>query len=255
MDAFFQWLTTNAVAAIVLLIGFSIIILIFLIAFLQGREISLWPPKIGAKSKNEPRDGDLQNREISDGLNTFKLIKSQWARDIKVDKDRIANATTIDWMGISLRTTIYILKEEIETCLKIAGGQRGSIRLLMVDPESDVPQRIAKFRRDSTEKKLKSDINYILTEELPNMLEHVDNAKLEVGFFEDQPPYRLLIINRNDNDSGYIRLRITAANTSNVPTLNFTKKENPEIFNFFVEQYEIFWQSRKMVNLQGSNTQ
>ncbi len=245
MDAFFQWLASNSIAAAILLIGFGAIVIIFIVAFFQEREISFWPPKIGPRPKDKAKENNLQNREASDGLNTFQLIKSQWARDIKVDRDRIAKAKTIDWMGVSLRTTVYILKEEIETCLSMAGGQKGAIRMLLVDPVSDVPKRIARYTRDSTPEKLEGDIENSLNEELPKFFKRNENARLEAGFFNGQPPYRLIIVNRNDTDSGYIRLRVAAANTTNMPTVVFTKKEDPDMFNFFVEQFEIYWQSRK----------
>lgn len=51
---FFQWITQTPVAGLILIVLVVIIVLaiviIYLLAFMQGREISLWPPKIGPKS-------------------------------------------------------------------------------------------------------------------------------------------------------------------------------------------------------------
>jgi response regulator RpfG family c-di-GMP phosphodiesterase len=53
MDEFFKWLITYPVATTVLIVVFVILVvsllLIYLVAFFQGREISFIPPKIGAK--------------------------------------------------------------------------------------------------------------------------------------------------------------------------------------------------------------
>ncbi len=49
MDAFLKLLTTSPIIALTAAIVFLIIAIIYLIAFFQGREITFWPPKIGAK--------------------------------------------------------------------------------------------------------------------------------------------------------------------------------------------------------------
>ena len=52
MDTIFELLNSSPIVAIFVLIIFLIIVLIYLIAFFQGREISFWPPKIGPKTIN-----------------------------------------------------------------------------------------------------------------------------------------------------------------------------------------------------------
>lgn len=53
MDELFKWLAGNTFASNIFIISFGIVIisisLTYLVAFFQGREISFWPPKIGAK--------------------------------------------------------------------------------------------------------------------------------------------------------------------------------------------------------------
>lgn len=57
MKDLIEWLSFYPIATYILiaLIGFSITILflIYLVAFFQGREISIWPPKIGGKPQNK----------------------------------------------------------------------------------------------------------------------------------------------------------------------------------------------------------
>lgn len=49
MVEFIKWLSNNSVATGALIVVFGIVVFIYLFAFFQGREISFWPPKIGAK--------------------------------------------------------------------------------------------------------------------------------------------------------------------------------------------------------------
>ncbi len=62
MSEFFAWLSANSLATSVLIIAFGLVvvvmILIYFIAFLQGREISFWPPKIGQKLEKKSRDDE-----------------------------------------------------------------------------------------------------------------------------------------------------------------------------------------------------
>lgn len=54
VNEFFKWLSSNPVAATALIAAVGLIViaivLTYLIALFQGREISFWPPKIGGKS-------------------------------------------------------------------------------------------------------------------------------------------------------------------------------------------------------------
>jgi hypothetical protein len=66
MDAFFQWLTSNPIAETVLVTVLGVFILaitfIFLVAFLQGREIFFYPPKIGELPKTKFPENYIRNR-------------------------------------------------------------------------------------------------------------------------------------------------------------------------------------------------
>ena len=76
MDAFLQWLFANPTVANTLLFLLSVLILgvtlIYIIAFLQGREISFWPPKIGEKPENKKslegkdKEAPFSGSQISD---------------------------------------------------------------------------------------------------------------------------------------------------------------------------------------------
>jgi len=59
MSEFFQWLSNNPIVTAVLTISFVIFTLTFVFAVVQGREISIWPPKIGSRPITE-REKDIK---------------------------------------------------------------------------------------------------------------------------------------------------------------------------------------------------
>lgn len=70
MDAFFQWLSSNPTVTITLQVALTGLVLavalIYVVAFIQGREVSFWPPKIGIKPEkkrpSEKTDGSVEVR-------------------------------------------------------------------------------------------------------------------------------------------------------------------------------------------------
>lgn len=70
MDQFFIWLSNNPFAAniLVTLLGVLVasVVIMYLVAFFQGREISFWPPRFGKK----PDKPNSKNRKGSDTQDT-----------------------------------------------------------------------------------------------------------------------------------------------------------------------------------------
>lgn len=65
MDAFFQLLSSNSVVTFTLIVFLGIFLVVYVVAFAQGREVSFWPPKIGAKLTDEmdrKKEGPRKNR-------------------------------------------------------------------------------------------------------------------------------------------------------------------------------------------------
>jgi len=68
MDKFFSWLSQNPIATNTLIIAFGVLVsslvLIYTVAFFQGRSVSFWPPKIGEKPPREKNNrGKNSNSE------------------------------------------------------------------------------------------------------------------------------------------------------------------------------------------------
>ena len=108
MNELFKWLSANPIATYTLIISFGVlvtaIILVYLIAFFQGREISFWSPKVGPKpnkSRKNPSSSSEEEFEILDALygplpKTRNITKRLQARVINGKLDVIVNQITED---------------------------------------------------------------------------------------------------------------------------------------------------------------
>jgi hypothetical protein len=71
MDNFFAWLSASPVAAAVVLSAFGLAVVIALVAFFQGRSVTIWPIKISAKpsaSKGTMQVGEVLYEVATDAL-------------------------------------------------------------------------------------------------------------------------------------------------------------------------------------------
>jgi nitroreductase len=71
------------------LLAIDYLILISLIAFIGGREISLWPPRIGGKPTN-PQINKITNENSTNVFDVIKLRKSvRWFIDKPIEEEKI----------------------------------------------------------------------------------------------------------------------------------------------------------------------
>lgn len=73
MEQFFNWLSATPIAGTILIsivvISVLVLIVTYLVAFYQGREISFWPPKLGAKPLHSVESGTaIQDSVVSKNL-------------------------------------------------------------------------------------------------------------------------------------------------------------------------------------------
>jgi len=83
MDEFFKWLSTNNLATNILIGAFGLVVfslvLIYLIAFFQGRSIQFWPPKIGEKpdkKKSVEKTEDADRESLSTDVSRLLICES-----------------------------------------------------------------------------------------------------------------------------------------------------------------------------------
>lgn len=77
MDEFIKWLSANPIMEAALPISFIglplVVALIYIIAFVQGREVSFWPPKIGQKQKELVPEQKARITRSTNGFETGSL--------------------------------------------------------------------------------------------------------------------------------------------------------------------------------------
>ena len=62
MADFYQWLSKNPVVMGIILIGFIVVIVMYVVAVIQGREVTFWPPGIGSKPIVAAEDKAISQR-------------------------------------------------------------------------------------------------------------------------------------------------------------------------------------------------
>ena len=89
MSNFFDFLSTDTLVAktivILIVVGFTVITLLFIVAFFQGRKITLWPPSIDPKS-----DGIILVPDVSEVITNDSVSNlEEWKRKAIVDHDQL----------------------------------------------------------------------------------------------------------------------------------------------------------------------
>ena len=124
MDEFFKWLSANPVAGTVLIVSFAAIVtsitFIYVVAFIQGREISLWPPKIGAKPTRSPS-------KDPEGLKPSSLPSLEHQETVSRPRRRASLTQPIDPIShVDATNTTPTIREGIE--IATSSGNRYTIQ-------------------------------------------------------------------------------------------------------------------------------
>ncbi len=168
MSELFKWLSANPTAANVFLYLAATVIssflILFLAAFFQGREISLWPPKIGPKPVKPPQkisDPAADPAAAKEGIGGGTYITSSIDRDLKGETaiDDIRNAQ--ETIHVTHFTGHIPDEEYVETMLEVI--KRKSIDTVRAIP-ADLQNRewLEKFEALSscTERRVKTNLGF-----------------------------------------------------------------------------------------------
>jgi hypothetical protein len=107
MDVIFQWLTANPIMLTIIIVSVSIALialtLLYVIAFLQGRTISFWPPNIGSKiSDNEPSSTNNKLKPDSSSIANVKLARDRDRVSELNLANRLETLNSLDLLGYTL---------------------------------------------------------------------------------------------------------------------------------------------------------
>lgn len=99
MDEFLKWLSNNPIVATIILVSASFFLasatLVYLVAFLQGREISFWPPRIGERPSRTKSKSDTPLVPYSPLIQRGTILHTASGDEITIESDFYggANAT------------------------------------------------------------------------------------------------------------------------------------------------------------------
>jgi hypothetical protein len=221
-------LLTTLIAAVVL--SLLSIILIFVVAFIQGREVSFYPPKIGAKLDKT----DLSGKK---GLFSTVEIVDRAGFSIPIQK-RLENAQTVYIMGLNLVNFVTQYQTIIES--KALAGCKFKILTL----STDIFQHQELFPGWHGSLRRKDDLEYSL-----KTIEHLLNksGNIQIRFLAFPPPFSLFIINPERPD-GEIQVELYTYEDDPNKRPHFVLKNPPneKWFNYFRAEFEQAWENAKV---------
>jgi hypothetical protein len=242
MNEFFNWLSNNPVATLTLIVSFGTLvtssILIFIVAFFQGREISFWPPKIGPKlnSTGKPKGQSGQNI-LKTGIFT-------------ADPEHYAQLNLVGWLN-SLRTldisayNLTNLLKDLRQPIADAVARGAYVRILIIDHTSLAHQLMLKHSRRP----------HLL---MPDAIKGMENIQDIQSLLKNKPRINgkfevkltswisscsmILIDSHEENGVARIGIRPPAFRyTKDRVGLFLTRKEHPTPFEHFVKSFDALW--------------
>jgi nitroreductase len=124
MTSFVAWLATNPLPGAILLLATGIV-LVFLIGFLQGREVSFWPPRISGKLF-KLRKNNVSSLGVMDAIRTRKSVRHFLDKPVEQEKlDQILEAARLAPSASNRQEWRFVVVREPET-RKLLSGIAGS---------------------------------------------------------------------------------------------------------------------------------
>lgn len=252
-------ITWIASGSIVSLIFFSLLVfaaltllIVYLISFFQGREISFWPPKIGKKDSVKKIEAQKRNinkftkSEVED--KSLQLISSE---SIFLDAE-FNHCKSIYISGMNLRRTITNYYGFFEQ--KLTSG--ANLKFILVDPNSDAISFIAERNYVYKDKsKLIATIESTLSS--LSQLSSIESKRgtIEVKLLSHVPSFGLILFDP-ELSSGKIKIDIYPYRVppDNYPSFYVKKNVEKLWFKFFYEQFYLLWDAAHPYDLKKINT-
>ena len=234
MDTFLNFLTTNPsfltaiIATIAVLVLFFVVI--YLVAFLQGREISFYPAKIGVK----PDKAQVSRK--ADGKvagNSPIFLSDRTSFDTPI-QERLEKSQTVYLLGLNLVNFVIQNQDIIE--LKALGGCK--FKIITLSP--DFFQYKELFPGWHGGLRRKDDLDHALSN-----IEHImgKSENIQVKFLSFPPPFSLLAINP-DRPEGEVQVEFYTYEKDSNKRPHFILKNlgNEKWFDFFRSEFEKAWE-------------
>lgn len=253
---FFEWVMTNPVVSTPIIFALCVIIIsiviMYIIAFFQGREVFFWPPKLGPKIDKPKGENKTDLSKSKTSIPDHELSKSEWRSRDEVAELYAKARENCYWLGIlGNRKFIYdiispeVSDRDILTLLKTSHGL--SYSFLFINPFS-----MSFETRMREENKGNKDLGRVrrtmleLASELFNSVKSIreHSNKIWVGFHNEHLIWNMIVVDETvylgyyiPNQPGHKRPLIT---------LKPSEELSPNSLNFSFRNYYSYLQTRSL---------
>lgn len=243
MADFFNWLVGGSVSAIIFIAMVSVlglgVTLIYAISFLQGREVSFWPPKIGEKPE--------QKKQLTSGKRASKKVPLSIGAVLTTEpmpfEEDMTDFTELYVLAMNLRRTLT----NYYSCFEKRLSEGANLRFLLVDPDSDAVPIIAErnyIYRDAEQ------LRRVIQSTLDNLARLCSDqpvkGTIEVRVLRHVPAYGLTLLNPERSD-GRMRVDLYPYRVppDTYPSFWVTREHDEHWYQFFLNQFYLMWDSGK----------
>jgi nitroreductase len=120
MTGLFDWLAANPFPAAILLVALGVVT-VFLLAYFQGREISLWPPRLSGRPISLPAHLP-SSLSVLDAIRTRKSVRLFLDRPVEQEKlDQVLEAARLAPSASNRQEWRFVVVRQPETRKLLAG--------------------------------------------------------------------------------------------------------------------------------------
>ncbi len=260
MPELFKWLSSNPTATLVVISLFGILVvfavLIYLVAFFQGREISFWPPKIGEKpEKSKTKKINSKGKKTDDYEDHQKPIYvyelGRMPIHEKVTFFENASNEVIEF-GLSLSTfaSFFVQRpaHEYKKPVKHLLSRGVNFKCLVLNPDSEIAAMYAKDRgEDGLVVKIQNSIKS-LSQLRDEFHSYELSGSFEIYTYNHFPYCYILFVDPLEKAGrAYISHYMHGVKRADTPILEVHKSSNPILFEKYYKRVEeILKTSEKM---------
>lgn len=249
MEELVKLIENSTIATAIIFITISllliIVIIIYVIAFIQGREISFWPPKIGIKQSNSKSD---------EGKNDLK-IKTQYKNAIIPLYPNRETLSPLDMKISQAQKEIILYSVQhsflVHQCLgllqkKAEAGCKIKILIMAAkDSEGEINSNVLESESHRRYEGLLSQIE-ASTKSLQvwaNSQKNISTQKMiEIRAYQECPVATYLFIDK-DESNGFCQIEIMhyGVHAQDMPHYIVYKKNNDQFLKVHFESFEKLW--------------
>jgi hypothetical protein len=245
MTTFFDWLSHNPIATTVFIVAFGSAVtcatLIYMIAFLQGREISFWPPKVGEKPSTTRKPQTSNRLPATVNEKNSRPVGIAFVPEPPSIGEHLIELGELNVLAINSRRLVTNHYGLLQRSL----AQGATIKFLLVDPDGDAISVIAKrnfvYR---VPEQLKEAIRSTIENLTRLRADQARKGTIETRVFSYAPAFSMIAINPKDSTGKIlVSLYPYSVPPESFPSFWIERASGGEWYEFFLKQFDLTWES------------